>query len=125
MTTVSPDSIVSAGLDAALKFPMFTVCGLGISVYSAACAPQTMALQAMAAQARSRPRGIVFVVLSVAMKSSRSAQSQSLLAICSLPLFEGREQNQLSFMPMERNTGVHRAMSCSTNCLVLSGVEWR
>ena len=27
---------VSAGFDAALKFPMFTVCGLGISVYSAA-----------------------------------------------------------------------------------------
>jgi hypothetical protein len=70
MTTVSPDSIVSTGLVAALKFPMFTVCGLGISVYSAAGAPQMPALHAMAAPAScARVRGMVFIP-SLAMNSS-------------------------------------------------------
>src|SRR5215510_6446870 len=35
MVTMSPELIVSTGLIAALKFPMCTVAGLGISVYSA------------------------------------------------------------------------------------------
>src|ERR1700693_3467386 len=56
MTTVSPDSMVSAGLVAALKFPMFTVCGLGISVYSAACARPMSMLHIMMAQATSCAR---------------------------------------------------------------------
>jgi hypothetical protein len=34
--TVSPDSMVKIGLSVGLKWPMWTVCGLGISVYSAA-----------------------------------------------------------------------------------------
>jgi hypothetical protein len=35
MVTISPELIVSTGLSAALKLPMCTVAGLGISVYSA------------------------------------------------------------------------------------------
>src|SRR5258708_7358765 len=38
MMTVSPELMVSTGLSAALKCPTWTVCGLGISVYSAASA---------------------------------------------------------------------------------------
>src|SRR6266576_2135286 len=37
--TMSPELMVSAGLLAALKFPMLTVLGVGISVNSAAAAP--------------------------------------------------------------------------------------
>src|SRR5712671_4301085 len=36
--TMSPELMVSTGLSAALKCPTWTVCGLGISVYSAASA---------------------------------------------------------------------------------------
>jgi hypothetical protein len=35
MVTISPELIVRTGLSAALKLPMCTVAGLGISVYSA------------------------------------------------------------------------------------------
>jgi hypothetical protein len=38
MITMSPELMVSTGLSAALKCPTWTVCGLGISVYSAASA---------------------------------------------------------------------------------------
>src|SRR5215472_18046883 len=38
IVTMSPELIVSTGLSAALKCPTWTVCGLGISVYSAASA---------------------------------------------------------------------------------------
>jgi hypothetical protein len=38
MMTMSPELMVSTGLSAALKCPTWTVCGLGISVYSAASA---------------------------------------------------------------------------------------
>src|ERR1700704_5909997 len=42
--TMSPELIVKAGLLAALKLPMLTVLGVGISVNSAASAPPTNAL---------------------------------------------------------------------------------
>jgi hypothetical protein len=35
IVTISPELMVNAGLSAALKYPMWTVCGLGIKVYSA------------------------------------------------------------------------------------------
>src|SRR5215831_15213963 len=38
MMTISPELMVSTGVSAALKYPTWTVCGLGISVYSAASA---------------------------------------------------------------------------------------
>jgi hypothetical protein len=84
MTTVSPDSMVRTGFDAALKFPMFTVCGLGISTYSAACAPKTPALHTVAAQATKcvSPRAIGMVLLSrLAMtRSSRLPEGVDLFA---------------------------------------------
>src|SRR5450432_3501862 len=61
MVTMSPDSMVSAGLLAALKLPMFTVCGLGIRVYSAARAAGAAAMTAVASKADR----IVFVVIMV------------------------------------------------------------
>jgi hypothetical protein len=74
MTTVSPDSMVSAGLLAALKLPILTVCGLGISVYSAACkaqTPETPALHATPAQTYSRASaGITDFSSSLAMMDS-------------------------------------------------------
>ena len=50
MMTMSPELMVSTGLSAALKCPTWTVCGLGINVYSAALAfgnasPDTSKLQ--------------------------------------------------------------------------------
>src|SRR5258708_29464223 len=45
--TMSPELMVKAGLLAALKFPMFTVLGVGISVNSAAAAPLTNTLASM------------------------------------------------------------------------------
>ena len=57
MVTMSPDSIVSAGLLAALKLPMFTVPGLGIRVYSAApAAPGVNSPVAIAMAAESNAR---------------------------------------------------------------------
>jgi hypothetical protein len=38
MMTMSPELMVSTGLSAALKCPTWTVCGLGINVYSAVSA---------------------------------------------------------------------------------------
>src|SRR2546430_5982417 len=38
MVTMSPQLMVSTGFTLAAKWPICTVCGLGISVYSAACA---------------------------------------------------------------------------------------
>jgi hypothetical protein len=35
MVTMSPELMVSTGLSVALKYPTWTVCGLGISTYSA------------------------------------------------------------------------------------------
>src|SRR5882762_8737627 len=43
MVTISPDSMVSTGFTLAAKCPIWTVCGLGISVCSAACAAGTPA----------------------------------------------------------------------------------
>jgi hypothetical protein len=67
--------MVSAGLLAALKLPIFTVCGLGISVYSAACTAQTpkpLALHATPAQANSRASAVgTDFSASLAMMASR------------------------------------------------------
>ena len=79
MTTVSPDSIVRAGLVAALKLPIFTVCGLGISVYSAARACPMHVLQDMTAPATScaKAGGTVFpgLVMTVSLLMRQTPQA--------------------------------------------------
>ena len=86
-----------AGLVAALKLPMATVCGLGSNVCSApAAAPIVHSIPAAAAISAEVLPGVIEVPSRCPQRGGNAA---------------GLSVDQFSFRPIARNTGVHRAMS--------------
>jgi hypothetical protein len=75
MMTMSPELMVSTGLSAALKYPTWTVCGLGISAYSAASALGTASADKSKLQIDSGP--ILAIASSVFRVLSRLRDANS------------------------------------------------
>ncbi len=71
MVTMSPDATVSTGFSAALKWPICTVCGLGINVCSAPRAADNPATAVAATSTARREQMAVIVNLPSQMTDVR------------------------------------------------------